>query len=228
MAEYLFATSYTDKKVLQFTGFSATINSSFTRSNNVTGGAWSGGAQDTTTGNIIWWEGTANSMKMGTGFSSTVSSSFAYSSFAYDLHHDGTDLYIQLSGAKMRKMSGFSSTVASSFSDTGELIRGMALSPAGDTYVSSISPSTRLIKYTGFSSTVADSAAVTNLTQGTGHDGTNVLGGRHTSRRYCKFSGFSSTVTSSFAAPDSGGEADGMMWVADVAGATFTPKAIMF
>lgn len=95
-------------KMFRYTGFSATVSSSFTSAGNLRGVAWDG----TNVMNSAFLE---KKIRKFSGFTNTVTNSFTMAGFTKDISWDGTNLIITHANARYCLMSGFSSTVTSSF-----------------------------------------------------------------------------------------------------------------
>jgi len=137
------------------TGFSATVQSSFSYASAADGMAFD------SSGNLsISVFGDAN-MKRFSGFSSTITASFSIGTAPRGITSDGTNAYtgsdVVDGPNKYRKQSGFTSTVTSSFVAGANVSRDCAWD--GTNFIGSgNNAGTGLLKlYTGFTSTVSSS-----------------------------------------------------------------------
>jgi len=192
-------------KAYQFQGFSSTVRTSFTTTSAFFGPSWL-----TSGGNVIF--GNANpttSVKQGTGFSATVTSSFAWPDAATllgDSHWDdvGVNLYAQQYGqTKSYRFTGFSSTIGASLT-LANASRGVAWNSTDSKLIVMVQgASGRAVRMTGYNTTVDTSVTISNFYGGLTWDRDNsnlwveVENGA-TYPEFKKMSGFSATVLASF------------------------------
>lgn len=221
MADWLLVGSNTDHQIHKYDGFSSTVLESLTETTGPNSlGACTWDEPDNASGNLIFQEGDTGLMKRSNaGFSLTVGTSFAATTFVYTSHwdHDSDNLLVQNSGSKFREQSGFSATVSASFT-AGTTVRGVTSDNSGNVYSSDVGGGAKIRKHTGFSATIDSSFTPTGGSNSIAFDGTNVIINYSGSIKL--LSGFSATVTSSFTHPDSAGEMDGLDWVPEATAAS--------
>jgi len=152
-------------------------------------------------GNVLLVSSSAGKVYKMSGFSSTVTTSFAYAS-AYNVAWTGTDvIYANTSnGASIKKGTGFAATVQASFTSpqSGDVSYGISYF-SSNVYI--VGGSSKVWKMTGFSATVNSSYSTGTDQRGVANDenSNNVTNGDSTKVRL--HSGFSSTVSNSFTGP---------------------------
>jgi hypothetical protein len=153
---------------------------------------------------VLSADSTASKHYKHSGFSATISSSYASpSSTPRGLSWDGTNV-LSTDGAtgKHYKHSGFSATISSSYASPSSEPRG--LSWDGTNVLSTDGNADKHYKHGGFSATISSRYASPNsLPQGLSWDGTNVLSADSNADKHYKHSGFSATISSSYASPSS-------------------------
>lgn len=199
----LLTTGYQTNKLYKHSGFSATISASLA----ITGAI-----------SVVWKDPDVyfantnyNSMKKGTGFTATVASSFAFSG-AVDVDFAGDDLLRVFDSTKIYKHTGFTATITSSFTVTGASFRGVCWD--GTNVIGSnkdFATTPKIVKFSGFSSSITNSFASGTLPKGISWDGTNLISTQG-NNKYRLHTGFSSTITSSIAVESGNTDPYGMDW----------------
>jgi hypothetical protein len=214
-------------KVYLYTGFSSTIQSSFTSSGNFSYGITADGTPDTYLALAF-----QNKILKMSGFSSTVSSSVSYTAQTYGITWDGTNLCSSNDSTdSIKQHSGFTSTISDSFSSPTANQRGISIQD-GNIRACTQSGGEKAYLFDGFSSTIDDSFALTNVS-GITQDGSSVYT-LYGSTKMGEMDGFSSTFLNSFSAAFSA--SDSMIEWDDFTGrntgggggATFIPNIMSF
>lgn len=154
-----------------------------------------------TGGDIVWAGEQADKWYNQEGFSSTIRDSFsAPSTRPWGAHFDGTDLYgTDIGQTDAYHFSGFSSTLNSSVNTVAEPCDCTFDSSSNLIYARQFGATDKIMKTSGFSTTVSDSYASADTNpSGCGWDGTNVIEGGVGSDKMREYSGFSSTVNDSY------------------------------
>jgi len=185
-------------KIYQHSGFTTTINASFTSPSSAPEGLGFDGT------NILSSDTLVDKIFKHAGFSTTITDSFAgFSGLPVDVAYDGINLLsCDYDTNKIYKHSGFSSIVTDSFITPSGDIHGLNYDGINILSSDSTWSINKIYKHSGFSTTITDSftSPSTNPT-GLGYDGTNISSADTDSDKIYKYSSFSSTITDSFASP---------------------------
>lgn len=202
MADTWYTNAYENNKIYKRTGFSSTIDASVTSTGTFCC-SWDG-TNICFTGDV---NVSARSVKKGTGFTTTVASSFNFptANDCYAQTYDASGNIMLVGGTtKVYKMTGFSSTINASISLAGETLRGVAEDSSANLITGATTSGTKVRKHSGFSATISTSVSgypdqgATGITM----DGSdNLIGGTNVTDRYRQYTGLSTTVSSSFAYP---------------------------
>lgn len=155
-------------------------------------------------GNLITADYQNNKVRQHSGFTTTISQSFAKTG-AYWAYYDAVNntVYfsadVNVSARSVKKGTGFTGTVASSFNGPAvEDVYDIDFDESGNVLL--VQNAAKCYKMSGFSSTVSTSytiATATNL-RGVTYDGTNAINQNSGTLKMYKLTGFTSTVSSSF------------------------------